>query len=80
MYVPPFSYPGSKVTWRVQDVKTKKEKCKLLVDRVVTITAAVTTELMKTDKATLAQLESSVVAFSGYVCMVNYKFHLLNRY
>lgn len=51
-----------------------------MVDRVVTITAAVTTELMKTDKATLAQLESSVVAFSGYVCMVNYKFHLLNRY
>jgi hypothetical protein len=42
--------------------------------------AAVMTELMKTDKATLAQLESSVVAFSGYVCMVNYKFHLLNCY
>jgi len=47
------------------DIKTKKEKCKLLVDRVVTITAAVTTELMKTDRATLAQLESSAMAFSG---------------
>lgn len=44
------------------------------------IAAAVTTELMKTDKATLAQLESSVMAFSGYVFMANYKFHLLIRY
>jgi len=40
----------------------KKEQCQLLADRVVTITAAITTELMKADPATLARRENSVAA------------------
>jgi hypothetical protein len=42
-----------------------KEKCELLTDRIVAIVAAITTELMKSDPATLAKRESSVVALSG---------------
>ena len=45
----------------------KKEQCQLLADRVVTITAAITTELMKDDPATLARRENSVTALSGCV-------------
>jgi hypothetical protein len=51
----------------VKDVKMKKEKCRLLADRVVTIMAAITTELMKADPATLARRENSVAALRGYV-------------
>ncbi|KAI6160843.1 WD40-repeat-containing domain protein [Pisolithus thermaeus] len=47
------------------DVKMKKAQCQLLAERVVTISAAITTELMKADPATLARRESSVVALRG---------------
>ncbi|KIK25717.1 hypothetical protein PISMIDRAFT_334294 [Pisolithus microcarpus 441] len=47
------------------DVKMKKAQCQLLAERVVTITAAITTELMKADPATLARRENSVVALRG---------------
>jgi len=45
----------------------KKEQCQLLADRVVAITAAITTELMKSDRATLARRENSVAALRGCV-------------
>ena len=45
----------------------KKKQCQLLVDRVVAITAAIMTELMKADPATLARRENSVVSLRGYV-------------
>ncbi|KAJ7511516.1 WD40-repeat-containing domain protein [Mycena galericulata] len=47
------------------DVKMKKEKCQVLADRVVAITAAIATELMKSDRATLGRREGSVVALRG---------------
>ncbi|KAI5990779.1 hypothetical protein EDD15DRAFT_1144094 [Pisolithus albus] len=47
------------------DVKMKKAQCQRLAERVVTITAAITTELMKADPATLARRENSVVALRG---------------
>ncbi|KAI6107721.1 WD40-repeat-containing domain protein [Pisolithus croceorrhizus] len=47
------------------DVKMKKAQCQLLAERVVTISAAITTELMKADPATLARRENSVVALLG---------------
>lgn len=52
---------------KIQDVKMKKEQCQLLADRVVAITAAITTELMKSDHATLARRENSVAALRGCV-------------
>jgi hypothetical protein len=51
----------------MKDVKMKKEKCQLLADRVVAITAAIMTELMKADPATLARRENSVASLRGYV-------------
>ncbi|KAJ7767234.1 WD40-repeat-containing domain protein [Mycena metata] len=47
------------------DVKMKKEECQLLANRVAVITAAITTELMKSDRATLERRENSVVALRG---------------
>ncbi|KAJ7722687.1 WD40-repeat-containing domain protein [Mycena metata] len=47
------------------DVKMKKEQCRLLADRVAVITAAITTELMKSDRATLGRRENSVTALRG---------------
>ncbi|KAJ7039994.1 WD40-repeat-containing domain protein [Mycena alexandri] len=49
----------------VDDVKMKKEKCQLLANRVVAIIAAITTELMKNDHATLARRENSIAALRG---------------
>jgi hypothetical protein len=45
----------------------KKKKVQLLADRVIAITAAITTELMKNDPATLARRENSVAALCGCV-------------
>ncbi len=45
----------------------KKEQCQLLADRVVAITAAITTELMKSDRETLARREKGVAALRGCV-------------
>ena len=45
----------------------KKEECQLLADRVVTITAAITVELMTADHATLVRRERSVAALRGCV-------------
>ena len=42
-----------------------KEQCQLLVDRVIMITAAITTELMKADPATLARREKNVATLRG---------------
>ena len=42
-----------------------KEQCQVLADRIVTITAAITTELMKANPATLARQESNVIALRG---------------
>jgi len=42
-----------------------KEQCRLLTDRVVTITAAITTELSKADSATLARRERNVADLRG---------------
>ncbi|KAJ7211905.1 hypothetical protein B0H12DRAFT_1242495 [Mycena haematopus] len=47
------------------DVKMKREKCQRLADRVVAITAAITTELMKYDHATLARRENGVATLRG---------------
>ncbi|KAG6816437.1 hypothetical protein H0H87_006099, partial [Tephrocybe sp. NHM501043] len=47
------------------EVKMKKEQCQLLAERVVTITSAITTELMKADRATLERRENSVAALRG---------------
>ena len=55
------------VLTHVQEVKMKKDHCRLLADRVVTITAAIITELMKADPATLARRENSVAALRGCV-------------
>ncbi|KAF7306289.1 hypothetical protein MIND_00419900 [Mycena indigotica] len=46
-------------------VKTKREQCDLLADRVLSITAAITTELMKSDRETLARRENSVASLRG---------------
>lgn len=51
----------------MKDVKIKKQKCQQLADRVVAITAAITTELMKADPSTLARRENSVASLRGYV-------------
>ncbi|KAI6097036.1 hypothetical protein F5141DRAFT_480773 [Pisolithus sp. B1] len=53
------------VLFIVQVKDMKKAQCQLLAERVVTISAAITTELMKADPATLARRENSVVALRG---------------
>ena len=52
----------------------RKAQCQLLADRVVTITAAIITELMKADPATLARRENSVAALRGCVQILPMKF------
>jgi hypothetical protein len=52
----------------------RKEQCQLLAERVVTITAAIITELMKADSATLARRENSVAALRGCVQILPKKF------
>ncbi|KAK6995796.1 WD40-repeat-containing domain protein [Favolaschia claudopus] len=42
------------------EVKMKKEKCQMLAERVLTITAAITGELLKSDEDTLRRRENNV--------------------
>lgn len=62
------------VLTHVQEVKMRKEQCQLLAERVVTIIAAIITELMKADPATLARREDSVAALRGCVQILPMKF------
>ncbi|KAK7050655.1 WD40-repeat-containing domain protein [Favolaschia claudopus] len=47
------------------EVKMKKEKCQILAERVLTITAAITGELLKSDQDTLNRREHSVTDLRG---------------
>ncbi|KAK6967054.1 hypothetical protein R3P38DRAFT_3508998 [Favolaschia claudopus] len=47
------------------EVKMKKEKCQILAERVLTITAAITGELLTSDEDTLKQREHSVADLRG---------------